>query len=519
MVRNHFGRLSALGMGLLLVALGARGLTRPSAAAGSGISRSNVKPDVPVTAMDLISKTSNNSPSLSTDPTDSRVVALANRIDGPDFGCALQLSGDGGRSWVSSNPVPELPLGAEKCYAPEVGFDRRGTLYYLFVGLAGTGNRPMGVFLTTTNDAGRSFSQPWQVLGEKRYMVRMLLDRGLGETGRMHLTWLQTALDPSLGGLPVGEPNPIMAAHSDDGGKTFSAPVQVSEPSRVRVVAPTVALGDDHAVHVLYYDLKDDAVDYQGLEGPTWSGTWSLLMATSEDSGESFAPSVVVDDEVVPPERVMLIFTMPPPALAADNEGRIYAGWHDARNGDWDVFVRVSMNGRTWSAPVRINDDPLGNGRHQYLPRLAAAPGGRIDAIFYDRRGNVANRSNDVYYASSVDRGASFSRNVRLTNMDSDSEIGPRYAVPSAEGLFEFGSRLALESGDDRVKAAWTDTRNTGRGAPAQDIFATEVDIEVGSMGLWYRLAIAGLILLSLAIAVLGWRHRSRRSAPVQGAA
>lgn len=87
------------------------------------------------------------------------------------------------------------------------------------------------------------------------------------------------------------------------------------------------------------------------------------------------------------------------------------------------------------------------------------APGGRVDAIFYDRRNKVENRGNDVYYTYSTDRGRRFAANRRLTRLAFDSQIGARYAVPSAVGLVEFGSRIALSSGDERVLAAWTDTR------------------------------------------------------------
>lgn len=82
----------------------------------------------PPTAMNQIVKPANNSPSLVADPTDGRFVVLANRLDASDFGCALQVSGDGGHSWIPADPVPNLPPGAEKCYAPEAAFDRTGRL-------------------------------------------------------------------------------------------------------------------------------------------------------------------------------------------------------------------------------------------------------------------------------------------------------------------------------------------------------------------------------------------------------
>jgi len=472
--------------------------------------------EVPVTPMDLVRRPANNSPMLAVDPTDSRYVVVANRLDGPDFSCALQVSGDGGRGWASANPVPKLPEGAEKCYAPEVAFDRTGVLYYLFVGLAGRGNNPVGAFITTSTDHGRNFAPPRSVLGPERFMVRMAIDPSLGSRGRIHLVWVEAVGGTASSGFPP-QPNPIMSAHSDDGGRTFSAPVQVSDGSRARVVAPAVVIGRHHAVHVLYYDLAGDVRDYEGLEGPTWEDKWVLVVASSTDSGGHFGPGVVVDAEVAPPERVMLIYTMPPPSIAADaSSGHLYAAWHDVRNGDWDVFVRRSADGgRTWEPPVRVNDDAVGNHRNQYLPRLSVAPGGRLDIVWYDRRGNEVNRGNDVYYSYSGDGGRHFAPNVKLTSLDSDSRIGPRYLVTSARGLVEFGSRIALVSARSGATAAWTDTRNNGRGVTAQDIFSTTVDFGGGDgSGKVAPLAVGAVVVLLLAGAAMALRSSRRRRTP-----
>ena len=478
-------------------------------AVGAEPGRPHVHTEWPVTATDLYDRPSNNSPLLAVDPTEPRFVAMAHRLDAP-FNCALQASGDAGRSWVTALPVRKLPAGADTCYGPEVAFDRDGVLYYLFVGLAGAGNNPIGAYLTTSADRARTFSPPIQVLGPDRYMVRMVIDPAAGPKGRIHLVWLEAATKPPSGGLPA-PPNPIMAAHSDDGGRTFSRPTQVSDTSRPRAVAPSVVLGTDHALHVLYYDLGDDARDYAGLEGPTWDGTWSLVLSTSTDGGRTFSEGVVVDDQVAPPERVMLIFTMPPAALAAGPGGALYVAWTDARNGDWDILVRRSADGgRTWAPVRRLNDDRLHNGRHQYLPRLSVAPGGRLDVVFYDRRGNVENRGNDVYYSSSVDAGSTYSRNLRLTSWGSDSLVGPMYTAVSAHGQVEFGSRLALLSERSRALAAWTDTRHTARGNPAQDIFATEVDYPTVHSPGQVRVG-AGVLAMAGLAALVVVRGRSRR--------
>jgi hypothetical protein len=469
-----------------------------------------VAPEVPVTATDLRLGEANNSPALAVDPHQSRFVALAHRTDAPDFGCGLEVSGDGGRGWQPADPVSELPPGAEKCYAPEVAFDGHGRLYFLFVGLQGTGNSPMGAFLTSSTDRGRTFSPPQPVLGPENYMIRIAIDASQGAKGRIHLIWLHASSPPPLGGLPP-DTNPIQAAYSDDGGRTFTSPVQVSDAGRPRAVAPAVSLGPNHSVDVAYVDLRDDAVDYQGLAGPPWPGLWSVVVTTSTDGGKSFGPGVVVDDALVPPGRIMLVFTMPPPSLAVDPSGRLFAAWWDSRNGDPDVFLaRSTDEGRTWTRPARLNDDPVGDGSDQYLVRLSVASTGRVDAVFLDRRNDPRDVDNDAYYTSSADHGAHFAPNVKLTSDRSDSRIGQAYYVPSAAGLVEFGSRLAILSGPTSALAAWPDTRNATFGTTQQDVFATEVLFP--GAGRWNRgeLGVAGAAATASLLVILGAVARRR---------
>lgn len=469
----------------------------------------------PATGNDLRTPRAQNSPQLAMDPTDEDVVALANRLDAPDFSCALQLSGDGGRSWGPIDPVPQLPEQAEKCYAPQVAFDADGTLYYLFVGLAGNGNRPVGVYLTTSDNRGAGFTEPEKVLDEGNYQVRMALNRSAGDPARIHLVWLQTRGEPTLGGLPA-PPNPIVAARSDDGGQTFTDPVPVSDPDQhLRAVAPEVALGADGAVHVAYFDLQDDARDYQGLEGDVWPGTWSVVHQVSRDGGESFEPATVVDDGLEPAERVLLIFTMPPPALAADNSGNVYVAWDDARHGDADVFsARSRDGGASWHDPVRVNDDATGTGKAQLLPQLAVAPNGRLDAVFLDRRHSDNNVDQHALYATSEDHGASFGPNVRLTRFSSSSQVGQRYVVQSARGQADLGRGLGLVAEEDSALAAWPDSRHALPQTAQQEVFTTRVvrhgQKNGSTLSMWWPIG-GGVGLATAALAVLAlWGRRPR---------
>jgi hypothetical protein len=475
--------------------------------------------------MNRLTSPANDSPSLVADPSTPRFVVMANRLDGPDFSCALQVSGDGGAGWQTVNPVPQLPSGAEKCYAPEAAFDARGALYYLFVGLRGQGNSPMGVYLTTSTDHARSFSPPRRILGAERYMVRMAIDPILGVEGRIDLVWLQASTGAPSGGLPP-PPNPLMSAYSDDGGATFSTPTQISDASRPLAVAPALAVGPDHAVDVLYYDLGNDQRDYQGLEGPTWSQNWSLVLTTSADGGAHFGRGVVVDADLVPPERVLMIYTMPPPALAVEGSGAIDVAWDDARNGDADVFFRRSVDGgQSFSPPLRLNDDRVHDGRDQYLPHLAVSPQGRIDAIWYDRRDDAQNLGAGVYYTYSSNGGRSFAHNVRLTSSMSDSRIGARYGVISALGQADHGSRLGLLSENTRVLAAWADGRDETSTPRALDIWIAEVGMpQSGGFSGWWAIALGavlvvggiGLVVFGVVAVVVRRRSRQQVSAAAE---
>ena len=501
----------AAAAGLVAVLAGA-GLAAGGLRPGPGPTRvAAVADDMPATAMNESVGPDNNSPALVADPGDGRFVVLANRLDGPDFSCDLQVSGDGGRSWIGTDPVPKLPPGAEKCYGPEAAFDRTGRLYYLFIGLAGKGNQPTGVFLTSSTDRGRTFSIPRKLLGPLNFAARMAIDPTLGRAGRIHLVWLHATSPPPLGGF-VPEPNPIMAAYSDDGGATLSPPVQVSDPGRARVVAPSLALGTGHRVDVAYYDLGGDARDYQGLDGPIWDGKWSVVSTGSGDGGRHFSTGVVVDDAIVPPERVMLIYTMIPPSLVSGARVTC-AAWTDARYGDPDALVRCSRDlGRHWDEPRRLNDDPRGTGARQYMPRLALAPGGRLDAVFLDRRNDPLNILNDVYYTFSTDRGRHFAPNRKLDRQPSSSRKGAQYAGSAAEGQYEFGSRLGLLSTRRAAVAAWPDTRNSN--TAAQDIFVTRVALAGGDRPSWPRVAGGALVIVG-AVLLAGVAASGRRRQPV----
>ena len=463
-------------------------------------------------AVDPADISSNNSPTVVRSPRDPRRLAVVNRIDTPRYSCALHVSSDGGANWTQT-PLP-APKGERECYAPDAAFGADGTLYMTFVTLRGAGHVPNAAWIVTSGDGGTTLTEPRRVLGrELVFQVRVVTDKR--DPRRVYVTWLQGS---EVGIYRFsGGASPIFMTRSDDAGVTWGTPVRVSSPSRQRVLAPTTAVGPGGELYVLYLDLVDDRIDYEGAHdgrgGPPYPGPWQLVLARSRDRGATWQESVV-ERRLVPIER-LIAFIPPYPSLAVDpRSGRLYAAFHDRRRGDSDVWLwTLAPGAAAWRGPQRVNDTADRDGTAQYLPRLAVAPDGRLDVIYYDRRGDRKNVRNEVSLQSSADAGESFTPRVNLSGRSFDSQIG--FGVE--RDLPDLGSRLGLVSDDLRALAVWPDTRAGTRVSLKQDLARRVVTFSrtegLGSQAAFVlragggALVVAGLVLLALVLLRRGpWR-------------
>jgi len=413
--------------------------------------------------------TAHNSPTVARNPRDPDNLVVTSRIDSPDFSCAVHASTDGGRRWSrTAVPVPE----GRTCYAPDAVFASDGTLHVSYVTLEGAANTPRALWVAASLDGGRTLSRPRKVAGPLAFQARIAADPG--RPGELYVTWVQAR---DVGNLKFTAPgNPVRVARSQDAGASWSRPVQVNDPRRGRALAPSPAVGPEGELYVLYLDVGQDRLDYEGAHegtgGPPYPGRFTLVLARSRDGGATWAESVV-DDRVVPVGR-FIPFLPPFPSLAVDRgSGRIYAAFHDARLGTSDVWMwTLEPGARRWGDPVRVNDTPRRDATTQYLPEVTVAPGGRVDVVYYDRRGDPGrDRLNDVSLQSSRDGGRSFSPRLALASRTFDSRIG----FGSERGLPDLGSRLGLVSADGEVLAAWSDTRAGTEASNKQDIVRAAV--------------------------------------------
>ena len=497
--------------GLLGSGLGALVLAGSLPGARAVVEGRNVP--VNVGAMDAQDVRANNTPSVARNPDRPGELAVANRVDSPSFSCALHVSTDGGGRWQERTiPFPEGEEAPPRCYAPDVVYDAGGTLHASFVTLAGNGNVPNAVWVTSSTDGGRTLSTPRRVLGRLAFQTRLVADP-VG-AGRLHLSYLQAAETGTLSFPSAG--NPVRMVSSDDGGRTWSEPATVNDPGRQRVVAPAPAAGPAGELYLAYLDVRDDVLDYHGAHGgrggDPYPGRWSLVLARSGDGGASWRETVV-DDGLVPTQR-FVVFLPPAPSVAVDRgSGRVYVAFHDGRLGDADVWLWASADrGRTFGPPTRVNDNRRRDGTTQYLPAVSVAPGGRVDVVYYDRRSDPDDVRNDATFQFSGDHGASFEPAVRLSERSFDSRIG----FGSERGMAELGSRLALLSGDGGALAVWTDTRAGTRASGKQDL--ASVTVTVAGRSPWRGPLRAGGTLLVLAAAAvaapaLAGRRRNARAA------
>ena len=442
-----------------------------------------------------------NSPALVANPRNPANLVIADKIDSPRFSCALHVSFDGGGHW-SQTPIP-LPAGEEpKCYAPDVAFASDGTLYLSFVTLKGRANAPNAVWLVRSSDGGQSLSDPRRARGPLKFQVRLVADPSAAR--RLYMTWLDAREVGLFRFTETG--NPIRAARSDDGGLTWSRPVTVNAPAHARAVAPSPAVGRAGELYVLYLDLGEDALDYQGAHrgrgGEPYAGGWKLLLARSTDRGATWAESVV-EDELVPTER-FIAFTPPSPSLAVDRRtGTLYAAFHDGRSGNADVYVwTLTPGSRSWGAPRRVNDTPRSDDSSQLLPKLSVAPDGRLDVLYYDRRADPRNIRTEASLQSSFDGGRSFLPRLRLSDRGFDSRIG----YGSERGMPDLGTRLGLISTRERALAVWTDTRGGTRASGKQDLARSLVAFsppEDLSGTLKTLLRVAGVLLAVLGVGLI----------------
>lgn len=478
--------VAALVAGVAGVAFGLRG----------DETRLRPRPSEPVSETPQLSINVNTSPVAAADPRRPEVMAVAGRVDAPRLSCTVAVTTTGGEAWRDL----DLPLApdAENCFWPAVAFDGDGNLLVVYTPTGGPFNLPTALWLQRFTPELAADGPPVRVAGALTFQPRLAV-----EGRRVLVAWIAATEERATKFLGFGPPpNPIVLARSDDGGRTFSPPVAVSEPNRL-AVQPTLLVGPEGEALVGALDLAEDRFTYQsaheGRSGPPPAGPWRLVLWRSSDGGATFGPAAAVAEGVVPPQRV-LIDLAPAPAFALDpTRDRLYAAWETDR----DVMLsRSDDRGASWSPPRRLG--PAAGG--QFLPGVGVAPDGRVDVAYYDRSGDPDDVLAEVVLASSSDGGLSFASTV-ISDRPFDSMVGSF----NGDDVM-LGSHVAVVAQERTTTVVWPDTTRGNRTTNVVDLVSATVEVRSGA-GARVPLVAGGVVLVLAAIGLF-WPGRADRRGP-----
>ena len=353
-------------------------------------------------------------------------------------------SRDAGRSWQVAEGVepPNYRVSGDVstafdnqghafiCY---MAFDKLGTFNYW-----GHNSSRNGLFVRRSLDGG----QTWEV--NHNPIIEHATEPGIPWEDKPYIV-SDTTKGPNAGNLYVGwtrwtlTDSEILLSRSTDDGKTWSKPIEIdSHPGLPR---------DDNGA----------AEGFAGVVAPdgtlfvVWSQDDNIMFTSSRDGGKLFSPARAI---LHTGPTMFALETLERangfPQIAVDPRSkRLYVTWSDYRNGDLDIFVASSTDaGRTWSPATRVNDDGVHNGADQFFQWLAVDPtDGSVNALFYDRRGDLKNLKQVVVLARSIDGGRSF-KNYAWT--DEPFEAG---------GVF-FGDYTGIAAWGGRVYGVWMEKAN-----------------------------------------------------------
>jgi BNR repeat-like domain len=375
-------------------------------------------------------------PGIAVDPTNPQQVVAVYQSS-----ARASYSSDAGRNWQPaedvypknyrvSGDVSAVFDNQGHAFVCYIAFDKLGTFNYWAHGA--TRN---GIFVRRSLDGGKTWeadhfpvaeqtSSPGIPFEDKPYIVAD--DTKSKYAGNLYVGWTRWRIADSQ----------IVLSRSTDDGKTWSQPMEIdAHPGLPR---------DDNGA----------AEGFNGVVGPDgrlyaiWSQDDAIMLTTSRDGGESFSharPIIHTAPIMFAIQAIERANGFPQIAIDPKSK-RLYVTWSDYRNGDIDVFLAASDDeGKRWSAPVRVNTDPVHNGAEQFFQWLAVDPtDGSIDVIFYDRRGDPQNRKQIVVLARSTDGGRSFN-NYAWTDTPFE-----------ASGVF-FGDYSGIAAYGGRVYGIWTE--------------------------------------------------------------
>ncbi len=133
------------------------------------------------------------------------------------------------------------------------------------------------------------------------------------------------------------------------------------------------------------------------------------------------------------------------------------------------MFVRSTDGGSTFSAPHKVNDDPVNPSKWHWFGTFSVAPNGRLDAVWYDTRNATNNTDSQLFYSFSTDAGVTWSPNVAVSN-----PFNPFEGYPNQNKIGDYITMVSDDLGSNVAYSA-TFNFNPGRNQHEEDVYYVRV--------------------------------------------
>lgn len=263
------------------------------------------------------------------------------------------------------------------------------------------------VMVARSTDGGKTFSAPVVATGDDAGVTTYPGGTPQVFSGPEGEVYVAYDLNVPHEGVPWGR-DMLRLARSDDDGVSFGPAVDIfADPDVVEAgTYQDVFATPDGTIYAAWLSYRQ----YVPENGVSEENAFTQIrVARSDDGGQTFLPSVLVDDMSCECCRA---------SLAEGPDNTIYLAWRDqvpqADGGDPVrnmVLSRSQDKGETWSEAVPIHDDAWRFGQcPESGPVIAMDAEGTLHAAWFTGKEDGPG----VYYAASTDGGATFSPPVTL---------------------------------------------------------------------------------------------------------
>ena len=376
-------------------------------------------------------------PAIALNPVDPQQLVAAFQAN-----ASAAYTRDAGHTWTLASGT--APTDYHRSGDVSVAYDERGRAFLCYIAFDKLGTENYwghdatrnGIFVRRSLDGGKTWekdaatvlahpTEPGIPFEDKPYIFAD--NTHSRYAGHLYIGWTEFSLTKSI----------ILLSRSTDAGQTWSLPVEISTHEGL-------PRDDNGAVEGFSGTVGPDGTVYV-----VWSDISGIVLATSRDGGQTFSPSrsvVKTGPAYFAPQQVRRGNGFPQIAINPQTS-QLFVSWSDYTNGDIDVFAASSSDrGESWSVPVRVNNDPLHDGRDQFFQWLAVdSSDGSVNVIFCDRRSDPENRKYKMVLARSTDDMRSFTNYAWSTQASDPSDVF-------------IGDYMGLAAGRGKVFGVWTRT-------------------------------------------------------------